>query len=108
MNMLLMQIVAAIAMVAITVTLVFAYRKYLATNSKRRMVTMLAAVGFVHGLAPGGECVMLMKAARKRCQSCACEDVCERWLRGDKKSSNAFCPNSAVFAALARYSRLGG
>ena len=51
MNMLLMQIVAAIAMVSITVTLVFAYRKYLATNSKRRVVTMLAAVGFVHELS---------------------------------------------------------
>ena len=108
MNMLLMQIVAAIAMVSITVTLVFAYRKYLATNSKRRVVTMLAAVGFVHELVPSGDCVILMKEARKRCRSCACEDVCERWLRGDKKSSNAFCPNSAVFEELARYSRLGG
>jgi hypothetical protein len=108
MNMSLMQIVAAIAMVSITVTLVFAYRKYLATNSKRRMVTMLAAVGFEYELVPSGDRAILMKEARERCRSCACEDVCERWLRGDRKSSNTFCPNSTVFEALARYSRSGG
>jgi hypothetical protein len=81
MNMSLMQIVAAIAMVSITVTLVFAYRKYLATNSKRRVVTMLAAVGFVHELAPSGDCVILMKEARmaaeavhaRTCVSVGCE-----------------------------------
>ena len=108
MNMPPMQIAAAIAMVSATVTLTFAYRKYLATSSKRRMLTMLAAVGFVHELAPAGDSVILMKEARKRCRNCACEDLCERWLRGDRKSSNAFCPNSAVFEALARHSRLGG
>jgi hypothetical protein len=108
MNMSPMQIAAAVAMVSVTVTLVFAYRNYLATDSKRRMLTMLTAVGFVHELAPRGDSVMLMKEARKRCRTCACEDVCERWLRGDKKSSNGFCPNSAVFEALARHSRLGG
>jgi hypothetical protein len=101
----LMQTFAAITMVSVTAVLVVAYREYLVASSKRRMLAMLASVGLVPPFAPSAEYEAVMKEARQRCRHCACEDVCERWLRGDKKGSNTFCPNSPVFRSLAKYGR---
>jgi hypothetical protein len=100
MNISLMQFFTAIAMVGTAIALFFIYRKYLATNSERRMLGMLEAVGLDRSLATEGDTQTIMNAVRHRCRSCASEDVCERWLRDEKKGDNAFCPNSKVFAML--------
>lgn len=100
-----MQIIAAVAMMGAAVALVLGYRKYLAANSERRMRSMLESVGLDPAIAAGGEIPTIMKEVRQRCQSCGSEDVCERWLAGDKEDDNAFCPNAKVFEILGKYSR---
>lgn len=104
MNVSLMQIFAALAMVGIAIALLIAYRSYLANNSERRMRTMLESAGLDPAIATSGEIPAIMKEVRQRCRSCASEDVCERWLAGDKKDGNDFCPNAKVFEFLNKYS----
>ena len=104
MNMSLTQIVFAIAMAGITFVLFYAYRRYLATNSERRMQEMLESVGLDPAIATGSDMQTIMKEVRKRCQSCGSETVCEQWLAGDEKGDNDFCPNSKVFETLKKYS----
>lgn len=100
----LMQIIAALAMVGAAVALFFGYRRYLAANSERRMRMMLESVGLDPVLASSGEIPTIIKDVRQRCQSCGSEDVCERYLAGNKEGDNAFCPNSRVFDILRKYS----
>jgi hypothetical protein len=108
MNMSLMQIIAAIAMLGVAAALFFGYRKYLAANSERRMRTMLESVGLDPALATSEEIPTIMKEIRQRCQSCGSEDVCERWLAGNRKGDNEFCPNAKVFEILGKYSGSAG
>lgn len=108
MNITLAQIIGVVAMLGIAIALVFAYRKYLAVNSKRRLVTMLESVGLDPALASSGEIESIMGDVRRRCQSCSSEDVCERWLAGDARGDNEFCPNSKVFSILKQYSGTAG
>jgi hypothetical protein len=103
MNLSLTQIVAAIVMTGIAVVLFYAYRRYLAANSERRMREMLHSVGLDPEIAAGGNTQVIMKEVRQRCRSCSTEDVCERWLAGDEKGENDFCPNSRVFETLKKY-----
>jgi len=103
MTMSLAQIIAAVAMVGIAVVLIFTYRGYLVANSERRMRKMLESVGLDPEIAASGEIPTIMKDIRQRCQSCASEDVCERWLSGKKEGGNAFCPNARVFEILGKY-----
>jgi hypothetical protein len=44
--------------------------------------------------------VQIIKEIRRRCHACATEDVCERWLSGEQKGDNDFCPNANVFTTL--------
>jgi hypothetical protein len=104
MNVSLMQIFAALAMVGTAIVLLIAYRSYLANNSERRMRTMLESVGLDPAIAASGEIPAIMKEVRQRCRSCASEDACEHWLAGDKKDGNDFCPNAKVFEILNKYS----
>jgi len=97
------QIIAAVVMVGVAITLVFVYWRYLAANSERRMRTMLESVGLDPAIASSGDIDAIMKEVRQRCRSCASEAVCERWLSGDEAGDNAFCPNSKVFVALKKY-----
>lgn len=108
MNMPLIQIFAAIAMVAVAVAMVFAFRRYLAVNSERRMRKMLESVGVDPAIAASGEIPTIMKEVRQRCRTCNSESVCERWLAGDEKGDNAFCPNAEVFEVLKKYSGATG
>ena len=98
-----MQFFAAVAMVAIAIAMLFAYRSYLASNSERRMRTMLESMGLDPAIAASGQISAIMNEVRHRCQSCASEDVCEHWLAGDKKDGNDFCPNAKVFEILNKY-----
>jgi hypothetical protein len=106
MNMSLIQIMAAVPMIAVTAAMVVAYRRYLATNSERRMQAMLDAVGLNPALDLGSDIATIrdietvMREARHRCRNCTAEDVCERWLRGEQTGSSDFCPNSGVFGRL--------
>ncbi|MDH3819582.1 MAG: DUF6455 family protein [Gammaproteobacteria bacterium] len=105
MNMSLIQIIAAIAMAGTAVALVLGFWQYLGANSERRMRMMLESVGLNPEIAMSGEIPTIMKEVRQRCQHCATEDVCERWLKGNEEGDNAFCPNANVFEALKKYSR---
>ncbi len=100
MNMSAMQIMGALAMVGIALILIFAYRKFLAANSERRLQAMLESVGLDPAIASNGDTEAVMSAVRRRCRSCASEALCERWLAGDEQGDNAFCPNSRLFAML--------
>jgi len=98
------QIIAVIAMVAATVTLVFAYRNYLAANSERRMLSMIDSIGLDPAMASSSDLESVMSEVRKRCRSCPSEDVCERWLTCNEKGDNDFCPNAKEFAVLQKHS----
>ena len=101
----LIQVIAAIAMTGIAVAITLGFRRYLATNSERRMLTMIESVGLDPEFATSGEISTTMKEVRQRCRSCPTEAVCERWLQGNEEGDNSFCPNAKVFEALIRYSR---
>ena len=98
-----MQIAAAIVMAALALLLVFAYRRYLAANSERRMRAMLVSVGLEPELADSEDIPTIMKEVRDRCRQCSSESVCERWLDGEVPGDNAFCPNHRVFRILGKY-----
>lgn len=99
------QIFAAIIMVAVALLLFFAYRRYLAANSERRMRSMLVSVGLDAELANSAEFPTIMEEVRDRCRHCSSEDVCERWLDGEVQGENQFCPNARVFRILSKYSK---
>lgn len=111
MNVSLMQIVVASDMAGVTAVLTLLYRRYLCAKSERRLLGMLDAVGLDPALDSRRDVKTIrdieaiMKEVRQRCRSCAFEDVCERWLRGERTGSNDFCPNSGVFGSTARQAR---
>lgn len=102
----LIQVFAAIAMTGIAVAFVLWFRRYLAANSERRMLTMIESVGLDPEIATSGEIPAIMKEVRQRCRSCATEAVCERWLQRNEEGDNSFCPNAKVFEVLKKYSRV--
>ena len=104
MNLSLMQMIAAVVMAGVAIALFFVYRKYLAANSKRRMRRMIESYGLDFDIVSSGDIGSIMSDIQHRCQSCASEDVCERWLKGDEEGDTDFCPNSKAFAILAKYS----
>jgi len=99
----LIQLLVAMVMVGMAMVLLFAYRRYLATNSERRMRAMLLSVGLDPDVTSNGDIDSIMSAVRRRCRTCASEDVCERWLKGEVRGDNDFCPNAKVFEALTIY-----
>lgn len=103
MDITLTQTIAAIVMVGLGLALIIGYRAYLARNSERRMLSMLDSLGLDPEIATSGDLKTIMAEARKRCQGCTAEDLCERWLRGDEEGDNAFCPNKRVFEILNKY-----
>jgi hypothetical protein len=104
MNMSLLQIIAAIFMVTAAIALVVSFRKAKRAASERRMLRMLERIGLDPAIASSGDNESIMKEIRRRCRTCATEDLCERWLAGDVHGDNYFCPNSSVIVALQRTS----
>ena len=104
MDITLTQIIAAIVMVGLGITLVVGYRTYLARNSERRMLSMIDSLGLDPEIVSNAELGTIMGEARQRCRGCTAEDVCERWLRGDEEGDSAFCPNARVFEILNKIS----
>ena len=89
-----------ISMIGVALILVFAIRAYMAATSERRLISMLERVGIDPALAATGDNAQIIREIRQRCHTCATEDVCERWLSGEVKGANDFCPNVSVFATL--------
>ncbi len=98
----LFQTVTAIFLIGVTLALVLTIRRYMAYLSERRMLRMLECVGLDPAIAWKDDTKALMKEVRRRCQSCATESVCEKWLAGEETGENTFCPNAKVFTALKR------
>jgi PP-loop superfamily ATP-utilizing enzyme len=94
------QALAGVAMLGVAVLLVFAIRSYMAAASERRMTSMLKRVGIDPVIAATRDHTEIIKEIRRRCHSCSTEDVCERWLSGEEKGPNDFCPNAEVFVTL--------
>ena len=104
----LVQVLSAIAMLAVAVALYFGYRRYLQRNSERRMLGMLTSLGLDPAIAMSGDIETIMGEVRERCQHCQAEDKCERWLKGEEASDASFCPNHRVFEILGKYSGTPG
>lgn len=85
---------AAIIMVAVAAALLLWFREDLASGSARRMAGMMTRVG----LDP--KVLGDTQATRSRCRKCPSEDLCERWLAGEVRGGNAFCPNAETFRIL--------
>jgi len=94
------QVIAAVSMIGVAVILFFAVRAYLSVASERRMRSMLERVGVDPAIVTSGDSLQIMSDIRQRCHTCSTEDVCERWLAGEERGSNDFCPNASVFAML--------
>jgi hypothetical protein len=89
-----------ISMIGVALILVFAIRAYMTATSERRLISMLERVGIDPVLAATADNAQIIREIRQRCHTCATEDVCERWLSGEVKGANDFCPNVSVFATL--------
>lgn len=89
----------AICMVTVGIGMIVWFRRYLAANSARRMRGMMMRLGLDPKNAPSGDSDSqdMMKNLRNRCRKCPSEDLCERWLAGEAKGDNTFCPNAQIF-----------
>ena len=94
------EIMIAVLMVAVSVIVVMWIREYMATASERRTMRMLMSVGLDPEIATRRDTEAIMKEVRRRCQKCYKEGLCEKWLAGEVKGDNSFCPNARVFDHL--------
>ncbi len=94
------EILVAVLMVAVSVIVVMGIREYMANVSERRTRRMLTSVGLDPEIATRRDTKAIMKEARRRCQKCPKEGLCENWLAGEVKGDNSFCPNARVFDHL--------
>lgn len=95
-----LHIIVATTMLGIVMMSIAAFHGYLRAQSERRLEAMLSRAGFDPATLSRRRGEAAMKAARRRCRGCACEDLCERWLRGEASGSNDFCPNVKAFGAM--------
>lgn len=102
MNPTLLQIEVAIVMVAVSVALLVWFLSYLGVTSEKRLMRMLKHAGVNPEIAAQGNTEAIIKDVRSRCRKCPYEDLCERWLAGEVKGGNTFCPNARIFSTLTR------
>ncbi len=100
MNISLLQLIVAVVMAGVAIGLFYAIRNYLATQSERRMRTMLIKIGLDPTIVASGDRETIIREVRQRCRTCSSEDVCERWLAGEETGDNKFCPNAEVFESM--------
>ncbi len=105
MNLPMFEISIAIVMVAVTIALFLWIRQSMARASERRLIRMLQRAGLDPEIAKQGDTETIVKELRHRCRRCESEALCERWLAGEEKGQNVFCPNAQVFEMLARTAR---
>ena len=97
------QISVAIFMVAVAIAIFVWFQSSQAAASARRMTGMMTRVGLGLGAATlgGPRAMAIRKEARRQCRGCPREDFCDRWLAGEVKGGNTFCPNAQAFQILA-------
>jgi len=96
------EITVAVVLLALTVAFFEWIRRYMASASERRMMSMLLSAGVDPEIARQGDTETIMNEVRRRCRRCESEGLCERWLAGEEKGENVFCPNAQVFESLGR------
>ncbi len=96
------QISVAIFMAVVCIALVVWIRTYINATSEWRMMHMLERAGLDPEIATSGDTEAIIREVRSRCRKCQTEDLCERWLAGEEKGENTFCPNANIFRSLAR------
>lgn len=104
MNPTMFEISVAIIMLVVSIAMLVGLSRYLAAASNSRMIDMMKNLALDPGIATNGDprTEAIMKEVRQRCRKCQTEDVCERWLRGEIRGRNSFCPNAQIFRILAR------
>jgi hypothetical protein len=104
MNLTMLEISVAVIMLIVSVAMLVWFNRYLAAASTDRMTDMMGRYGLDPGIGTYGDprIEAIMKEVRQRCRKCQAEDVCERWLLGEVKGRNSFCPNEHIFRILAR------
>ena len=98
----LLEIGAAIIMLAVSIALIVWFLRYLAAVSGRRMMQMLTRAGVDPEVAKHGDTEAIIQDVRGRCSKCRAEDLCDRWLAGKVEGDNSFCPNAQIFRILTR------
>ena len=102
MNPTLFEIGVAIIMVAVSISLVVWFSRYVAAAAGRRMMQMLTRAGVDPEVARRGDTEAIIQDVRSRCVRCRSEDLCDRWLAGKVEGDNSFCPNAQIFRVLTR------
>lgn len=104
MNPTIFEISVAVIMLVISIVMLVGINRYLAAASTSRMTDMMGRYGLDPGIGTYGDprIEAIMKEVRQRCRKCQTEDVCERWLLGEIKGRNSFCPNARIFRILAK------
>lgn len=102
------QISAAVIMVGTAAAAIVWLHSSQTAASARRMKGMMTRVGLDYGTDALAEprTKAIVQQARRRCMRCACEDLCDRWLAGEVKGDNTFCPNRQIFRHLTETARL--
>ena len=97
------QISFVILMVGVAIALIVWFQSSQAAVSARRTVGMMTRVGLGPGTATLSDqrTMAIRNEARRRCKRCPREDLCDRWLAGEVKGNNTFCPNAQTFRTLA-------
>ncbi len=98
------EISIAITMLVVSIAMLLGFNRYLAAASTSRMTDMMKRLALDPEIGTNGDSrtEAIMKEVRQRCRKCQAEDVCERWLLGEIKGRNSFCPNAHIFRMLAR------
>ena len=96
------QIGVAIIMAGLAAAIIMWIQSSLGAGSAKRMKGMMARVGLNPEAATVRDprAVAILKEARRRCRRCPREGLCDRWLAGQVKGDNAFCPNAQAFDTL--------
>ena len=87
----------SIIMVAVAIACIVWLQGYRVASSTKRMAGMMTRVDFRTATLDDRRIKAIMKEARRRCMKCPREDYCDRWLAGEVKGDNTFCPNAQTF-----------
>lgn len=98
----LLQLIVAAAMAALALFLFWRLVEYRRAGSERRLRAMMAWARVDPALAGAEASKPRLMQLRRRCRRCPSEGVCERWLAGELRGGNEFCPNAKVLSEWAR------
>ncbi len=90
-------ITTAILMVGMGTAILLWLRGDLSAGSARRMTGMMRRIDLDPTARGTPRALAMLKVARRRCGTCPGEDLCDRWLAGEVRGGNVFCPNAQTF-----------